>query len=33
MTKNITDEFRNADENGVPHFPGFYVEAAAFLLE
>jgi kynurenine formamidase len=28
-----TDEFRNADENGVLHFPGFHVEAADFLLE
>ncbi len=28
-----TDEFRNADANGVLHFPGFHVEAAAFLLE
>jgi kynurenine formamidase len=28
-----TDEFRNADENGVLHFPGFHVDAAAFLME
>jgi kynurenine formamidase len=28
-----TPEFRNADANGVLHFPGFHVEAAEFLLE
>jgi kynurenine formamidase len=28
-----TPEFRNADTNGVLHFPGFHVEAAQFLLE
>ena len=28
-----TDKFRNADENGVMHFPGFHVEAVQFLLE
>jgi kynurenine formamidase len=28
-----TPEFRNADENGTLHFPGFHVEAAQFLLE
>jgi kynurenine formamidase len=28
-----TPEFRNADANGVMHFPGFHVEAAEFLLE
>jgi kynurenine formamidase len=28
-----TPEFRNADRNGVLHFPGFHVEAAEFLLE
>jgi len=28
-----TPEFRNADSNGVLHFPGFHVEAAEFLLE
>src|SRR5688500_15160523 len=28
-----TPEFRNADANGVLHFPGFHVEAAQFLLE
>ena len=28
-----TSEFRNADANGVLHFPGFHVEAAQFLLE
>lgn len=28
-----TPEFRNADENGVLHFPGFHAEAAQFLLE
>jgi kynurenine formamidase len=26
-------EFRNADANGVLHFPGFHVEAVEFLLE
>jgi kynurenine formamidase len=28
-----TPEFRNADANGVLHFPGFHVEAVDFLLE
>lgn len=28
-----TPEFRNADGNGVLHFPGFHIEAAHFLLE
>jgi kynurenine formamidase len=28
-----TPEFRNADESGVMHFPGFHVEAVEFLLE
>lgn len=28
-----SDEFRNADANGVLHFPGFHVEAADFLIE
>ncbi|MCI0549367.1 MAG: cyclase family protein [Anaerolineae bacterium] len=28
-----TPEFRNADSNGVMHFPGFHVEAVEFLLE
>jgi kynurenine formamidase len=28
-----TPEFRNADANGVMHFPGFHVEAVDFLLE
>ncbi len=28
-----TPEFRNADANGVLHFPGFHVDAAQFLLE
>jgi len=28
-----TPEFRNADENGVLHFPGFRLDAAQFLLE
>jgi kynurenine formamidase len=28
-----TPEFRNADANGVLHFPGFHIEAAEFLLE
>jgi len=31
--KVTTPEFRNADENGVMHFPGFHVEAVEFLLE
>lgn len=26
-------EFRNADANGVLHFPGFHLEAASFLIE
>ena len=28
-----TDKFRNADAEGVMHFPGFHPEAAAMLLE
>ena len=28
-----TPEFRNADANGVMHFPGFHVEAVDFLIE
>lgn len=28
-----TDKFRNADEAGKMHFPGFHVEAAQFLME
>lgn len=28
-----TPEFRNADANGVMHFPGFHVEAVEYLLE
>ncbi|NOX63949.1 MAG: twin-arginine translocation signal domain-containing protein [Chloroflexi bacterium] len=28
-----SDKFRNADENGVMHFPGFHEEAVLFLLE
>ena len=28
-----TPEFRNADANGVLHFPGFHIEAAQFLLD
>ena len=32
-SKVNTPEFRNADANGVLHFPGFHVEAAQFLLE
>jgi kynurenine formamidase len=28
-----SDEFRNVDENGVRHFPGFHVEAVEFLQE
>ncbi len=27
------DKFRNADDKGVMHFPGFHVEAAEFLME
>lgn len=29
----LTDKFRNADENGVMHFPGFHLEAAQMLME
>jgi kynurenine formamidase len=28
-----SDMFRNADDDGVMHFPGFHLEAAAMLLE
>ena len=28
-----TPKFRNADANGVMHFPGFHAEAALFLME
>ncbi len=28
-----TDKFRNADDQGVMHFPGFHVEAVQFLME
>jgi len=28
-----TDRFRNADENGVQHYPGFHPEAAQMLIE
>ena len=28
-----TDRFRNADDGGTLHFPGFHAEAAAFLME
>lgn len=31
--KVSTPEFRNADANGVLHFPGFHIDAAQFLLE
>ncbi|HLF74708.1 MAG TPA: cyclase family protein [Anaerolineales bacterium] len=31
--KADTPEFRNADANGVLHFPGFHLEAVEFLLE
>ncbi|MDC0659655.1 cyclase family protein [Leisingera sp. SS27] len=31
--KTGSDGFRNADEEGVMHFPGFHVEAAQMLLE
>lgn len=29
----LSDKFRNADDEGVMHFPGFHVEAVTFLLE
>jgi kynurenine formamidase len=29
----FTPEFRNADANGVMHFPGFHVDAANFLIQ
>jgi kynurenine formamidase len=28
-----SDKFRNADDEGVMHFPGFHVETVQFLLE
>ena len=28
-----SDKFRNADDDGVMHFPGFHVEATQFLME
>ncbi|MCV0429378.1 MAG: cyclase family protein, partial [Roseibium sp.] len=28
-----TDKFRNADDDGVMHFPGFHVEAVQMLME
>lgn len=28
-----TERFRNVDESGVMHFPGFHVEAAHFMIE
>lgn len=28
-----SERFRNADEDGVMHFPGFHVEAAQYLME
>lgn len=31
--KTATDEFRNADGDGVMHFPGFHIEAAQMLIE
>lgn len=31
--KVATDGFRNADESGAMHFPGFHVEAAQMLIE
>ncbi len=31
--KTATDGFRNADGEGVMHFPGFHVEAATMLME
>jgi kynurenine formamidase len=30
---NNSDDFRNADDDGVMHFPGFHGDAAAFLVE
>lgn len=33
VKKVDTPEFRNADADGVLHFPGFHAEAAQFLLE
>lgn len=31
--KSGGDEFRNADENGIQHYPGFHDEAAQYLIE
>lgn len=31
--KAMSDEFRNADDEGVMHFPGFHVEASQMLRE
>ncbi|MEO0999293.1 MAG: cyclase family protein [Pseudomonadota bacterium] len=31
--KTATDGFRNADAEGVMHFPGFHIEAAQMLIE
>ncbi len=31
--KTGSDEFRNADAEGVQHYPGFHIEAAQMLLE
>jgi kynurenine formamidase len=32
-TNLTTDKFRNADDEGVMHFPGFHIEAIDYLLE
>jgi kynurenine formamidase len=29
---NLADRYRNADQKGVPHFPGFSLDAAQFLV-
>ena len=31
--KVMSDEFRNVDDSGVMHFPGFHIEASQYLLE
>ncbi len=32
-TRTATPQFRNADDQGVMHFPGFHIEATQMLLE
>jgi len=32
-SKAATDAFRNADDDGVMHFPGFHIEATTMLME